>query len=64
MGLRIVPGTAGRPLAGVIARALRTEAVTCELERFPDGELRPVVDHVRGEDVYVVQPRSLRSAAT
>ena len=28
----------------------------CEVERFPDGELRPVVVSVRGEDVYVVQP--------
>jgi ribose-phosphate pyrophosphokinase len=43
-------------VAGAIARVLRTELVACELERFPDGELRPVVDHVRGEDVYVVQP--------
>ena len=56
MGLRVVPGTANRLLAGAIATALRTEPVTCELERFPDGELRPVVDHVRGDDVYVVQP--------
>ena len=56
MGLRVVPGTASRLLAGAIATALRTEPVTCELERFPDGELRPVVDHVRGDDVYVVQP--------
>ena len=56
MGVRIVPGTGGRPVAGAIARVLRTELVACELERFPDGELRPVVDHVRGEDVYVVQP--------
>ena len=43
-------------MAGAIARVLRTELVACELERFPDGELRPVVDHVRGADVYVVQP--------
>jgi ribose-phosphate pyrophosphokinase len=56
MGFRIVPGTAGRPLAGAIARILGTEQATCELEQFPDGERRPVVGHVRGEDVYVVQP--------
>jgi ribose-phosphate pyrophosphokinase len=56
MGLRIVPGTAGRPLAGDIARVVRAEPVTCELERFPDGELRPVVEDVRDADVYVVQP--------
>jgi ribose-phosphate pyrophosphokinase len=26
------------------------------VERFPDGELRPTVTSVRGDDVYVVQP--------
>src|ERR1019366_7947791 len=56
MGLRIVPGTANPSLAHAIATALRTVPVRCELERFPDGELRPVVDPLRGEDVYVVQP--------
>ncbi|MGW4355783.1 ribose-phosphate pyrophosphokinase-like domain-containing protein [Nocardia sp. NPDC004582] len=25
------------------------------LERFPDGEIRPIVGHVSGQDVYVVQ---------
>ena len=56
MGLRIVPGTANLLLAAAVARTLRTELVTCELDRFPDGELRPVVDHLRGDDVYVIQP--------
>src|SRR5271157_160013 len=56
MGLRIVPGTANPLLAVAVARTLRTELVTCELDRFPDGELRPVVDHLRGDDVYVIQP--------
>lgn len=56
MGLRIVPGTAGRSLAGSIARELRAGPAACELERFPDGELRPVVEHVRGADAYVIQP--------
>src|ERR1017187_4717747 len=56
MGLRIVPGTANPSLAHAIATALRTVPVRCELERFPDGELRPVVDPLRGEDVDLVQP--------
>ena len=30
--------------------------MTCELDRFPDGELRPVMNPVRGDDVYVIQP--------
>ena len=56
MGLRIVPGTANPLLAGAIAKTLGTEPVPCELDRFPDGELRPVVGHLRGDDVYVIQP--------
>ena len=56
MGLRIVAGTANPLLAGAVATALRTEPVTRVVERFPDGELRPVVDHLRGDDVYVIQP--------
>lgn len=56
MTLRIVSGTANRPLAAAIATALATDPAPCEVERFPDGEFRPVVDHVRGDDVYVVQP--------
>lgn len=56
MTARIVPGTAHRPLAGAVAAALGTETVPCKVKRFPDGELRPVVGDVRGEDVYVVQP--------
>ncbi len=56
MGLRLVAGTANSSLAGVIAAALRTELTACEVERFPDGELRPLVGHLRGDDVYVIQP--------
>jgi ribose-phosphate pyrophosphokinase len=56
MTARVVPGTANRTLAEGVARCLGTEPTRCEVERFPDGELCPVVDGVRGEDVYVVQP--------
>jgi ribose-phosphate pyrophosphokinase len=35
---------------------LSCELTTCEVERFPDGELRPVIENVRGDDVYVVEP--------
>ena len=55
MGLRIVPGTANALLAGAIAKTLGSEPVPCELDWFPDGELRPVVGHLRGDDVYVIQ---------
>ena len=56
MSLRIVAGTANPLLAGAVATALGTEPVTGGVERFPDGELRPVVGHLRGDDVYVIQP--------
>jgi len=56
MSLRIVPGSANPGLAGAIAKMLGTEPVPGELARFPDGELRPVVGHLRARDVYVVQP--------
>ena len=56
MVLRVVPGTANQPLAAAVAARLGTELTQCEVTRFPDGELRPVVAEVRGDDVYVVQP--------
>jgi ribose-phosphate pyrophosphokinase len=56
MTLRLVPGTGNRQLATAIAARLRIEATPCEVARFPDGELRPSLAEVRGDDVYVVQP--------
>ncbi len=56
MSMRIVAGTANVALAAGVAAALSCELTPCEVERFPDGELRPVVANVRGDDVYVVEP--------
>ena len=56
MTARVVAGTANEALALAVAGHLGAAPAACEVERFPDGELRPVVDNVRGEDVYVVQP--------
>lgn len=56
MSLRIVAGTANPSLAAAVAVALSCEPAACEVERFPDGELRPVVGDVRGDDVYVIEP--------
>jgi ribose-phosphate pyrophosphokinase len=56
MRAAIVSGSAHRALAGAVAAALGGEPVACEVERFPDGELRPCVGDVRGADTYVVQP--------
>jgi hypothetical protein len=43
-------------LAARVAAVLSTVPVRSGTDRFPDGELRPRVAEVRGEDVYVVQP--------
>ncbi len=56
MTAQVVPGSANRALACSIAAMLGWEPAACEVERFPDGELRPAVPELRGEDVYVVQP--------
>ena len=56
MSLRVVTGTANGALASAVAAGLSRETTACEVERFPDGELRPAVANVRGDDVYVVEP--------
>lgn len=55
MGLRVVAGSATGAVASAVAQALGTELAGCEVERFPDGELRPTVEKMCGDDVYVVQ---------
>jgi ribose-phosphate pyrophosphokinase len=55
VSLRIVGGSANRRLATEVAATLCPRLVACELDRFPDGELRPSVGNVRGDDVYVIQ---------
>ncbi|MEV2225926.1 ribose-phosphate pyrophosphokinase [Nocardia vinacea] len=54
--LRIVSGSANPELAAAVADRLDVGSPDCLLKRFPDGEICPVVDHVCGSDVYVVQP--------
>ena len=56
MSLCIVAGTANPTLADAVASGFGSVAMRSGLERFPDGELRPVVGPMRGDDVYVFQP--------
>lgn len=56
MSARVVSGTANRELAEAVAACLGVAAVVPKVERFPDGELRPAVAELRGEDVFIVQP--------
>lgn len=55
MRLRVVAGTASGALADAVAARLGEPPAVAVVERFPDGELRPAVDDVCGDDVYVVQ---------
>jgi ribose-phosphate pyrophosphokinase len=54
--LRIVSGSANRGLASAVANYLGVESDGCTLERYPDGEVRPIVENICGADTYVIQP--------
>jgi ribose-phosphate pyrophosphokinase len=56
VSLRIACGTAHRALASRVSSALGADMLAGEVERFPDGELRPHMPGVRGDDVFLVQP--------
>jgi ribose-phosphate pyrophosphokinase len=54
--LKIVGGPASQLLASRTARALGTEPVLCEFNRFPDGELYlRVADEIKNESVTIIQ---------
>lgn len=56
MDLQVLAGTGNQALGAAVAAALGTKLAGCDVQQFPDGELRPVVGPVRGDDVYLVQP--------
>jgi len=56
VSLCIVAGTANPNLAEAVASGVGSVAMRSGLERFPDGELCPIVGPMRGDDVYVLQP--------
>jgi len=56
VALCIVAGAANPELAEAVAALVGAVAMRGGLERFPDGELCPVVGPMRGDDVYVLQP--------
>jgi ribose-phosphate pyrophosphokinase len=56
-GLKLLSGTANRPLAEEIARHLGIELCRVNLGRFADGEIAVRIDeNVRGNDVFILQP--------
>ena len=56
MSLCIVAGSANPNLAEAVAAGIGGVAMRSGLERFPNGELCPVVGPMRGDDVSVFQP--------
>jgi ribose-phosphate pyrophosphokinase len=56
-GLKLLSGTANRPLAEEIARNLGVDLCRVNLGRFADGEISVRIDeNVRGNDVFIFQP--------
>lgn len=54
----VLPGSAGKALASGISELLGIPVTESVVGRYPDGELRPRVEQVRGRDVFVVQSTS------
>lgn len=56
-GLKVLSGTANRPLAEDIGRHLGIELTRTTCSRFADGEVFVRVDeNIRGADVFIIQP--------
>lgn len=59
MVIRLVTGSANRPLADAVARALNERLTETLIERFPDGEIHiTIAESVREDDVFIIQPTS------
>src|SRR2546425_3900203 len=55
--LKLLTGTANRPLAEEIGQYLRLPLADAEVSRFSDGEVYVQINgNVRGADVFVIQP--------
>jgi ribose-phosphate pyrophosphokinase len=56
-GLKLLSGSANRPLAEGVAESMGIELTRLNLGRFADGEISVRIDeNVRGNDVFIVQP--------
>jgi len=57
--LKLISGTANKPLAEKIAQVLNTTLTNLEISRFADREIFVQINEsVRGADVFVIQPTS------
>lgn len=57
--MKLVSGNANRPLAEAIANQLRLSLANATVKRFADMEIFvEILENVRGEDVFIIQPTS------
>jgi ribose-phosphate pyrophosphokinase len=57
--LKIISGTANKPLAEEVAKHLKVKLTPADIHKFSDGEIYVrILESVRGSDVYVIQPTS------
>ncbi|MEZ5357870.1 MAG: ribose-phosphate pyrophosphokinase [Candidatus Zixiibacteriota bacterium] len=55
--VRIICGTANRPLGAAIARKLNVPLCNTEIKRFSDGEVFVQInENIRGANVFIIQP--------
>ncbi|KAF4323059.1 hypothetical protein BBO99_00003516 [Phytophthora kernoviae] len=63
-GLKIFSGNANHELASNVAKLVGVELGKITVERFADGEVNLMVhENVRGKDVYIVQPTTMRRSS-
>src|SRR3954464_13700632 len=56
-GMKLMSGSANRPLAEAVAESIGIELCRLNLGRFSDGEISVRIDeNVRGLDIFIVQP--------
>ena len=57
--MKLLSGTANRPLAEGIARYIDVQVTNASVRRFADNELFvEILENMRGQDVFVIQPTS------
>jgi ribose-phosphate pyrophosphokinase len=58
-GMKLIAGNSNRPLAEAIAQSLGTPLTKATIRRFADMEVFvEILENVRGEDVFIIQPTS------
>lgn len=57
--LKLISGTANKPLAEEVARCLKVGLTPVDTHKFSDGEIYVrILESVRGSDIYIIQPTS------